>query len=113
MTQGDKVALITGGGTGIGAAIARRLAADGYAVAITGRRPGPIQEVASEIGGLALVADTGIAADAARAVEETVERFGGPDALSATRGSAARARCATSTPRPGTTCSARTSPAPS
>ena len=50
VTQGDKVALVTGGGTGIGAAIARRLAADGYAVAVTGRRPGPIQEVASEIG---------------------------------------------------------------
>ena len=81
MTQGDKVALVTGGGTGIGAAIARRLAADGYAVAVTGRRPGPIQEVASEIGGLAVVADTGIAADAARAVEETVDRFGGLDAL--------------------------------
>ena len=76
-----RVALVTGGGTGIGAAIARRLAADGYAVAVTGRRSGPIEEVAAEIGGCAIVADTGDAADAERAVEETVARFGGLDGL--------------------------------
>jgi meso-butanediol dehydrogenase/(S,S)-butanediol dehydrogenase/diacetyl reductase len=76
-----KVALVTGGGTGIGAAVTRRLAAGGYAVAVTGRRQGPIEEVARETGGLAVVADTGDAGDAARAVAETVERFGGLDAL--------------------------------
>jgi NAD(P)-dependent dehydrogenase (short-subunit alcohol dehydrogenase family) len=76
-----KVALVTGGGTGIGAAIARRLAADGHAVAVTGRRAGPIEDVAAEIEGLAVVGDTGIEADADRAVQETVARFGGLDAL--------------------------------
>ena len=76
-----RVALVTGGGTGIGAAVARRLAADGYSVAVTGRRPGPIEEVARETGGLAVVADTGVADDAGRAVAETVARFGGLDAL--------------------------------
>jgi NAD(P)-dependent dehydrogenase (short-subunit alcohol dehydrogenase family) len=76
-----KVALVTGGGTGIGAATARRLAADGYAVAVTGRRPGPIEAVAAEIEGLAAVADTAVAADAERAVALAVERFGGLDAL--------------------------------
>jgi meso-butanediol dehydrogenase / (S,S)-butanediol dehydrogenase / diacetyl reductase len=76
-----KVALVTGGGTGIGAAVARRLATDGYKVAVTGRRPGPIETVATEIDGLAVVADTGVTADADRAVAETVERFGGLDAL--------------------------------
>ena len=45
------------------------------------RRPAPIDAVAAEIGGLAIVADTGVADDAARAVAETVERFGGLDAL--------------------------------
>ena len=69
-----RVALVTGGGTGIGAAIARRLAADGYDVAVTGRRQGPIDEVAEELGGLAIVADTGGEADAERAVAES----GGP-----------------------------------
>ncbi len=81
MTRRQKAALVTGGGTGIGAAIARRLAADGYAVAVTGRRVAPIEQVAGEVDGLAVVADTGVADDAERAVRETVERFGGLDAL--------------------------------
>ncbi len=76
-----KVALVTGGGTGIGAAVARRLSADGFSVAVTGRRRGPIEDVAAEIAGLAVVADTGVETDAERAVQETVERFGGLDAL--------------------------------
>ena len=38
--------LVTGGGTGIGAAIARRLAADGDRVWVMGRRRGPLQAVA-------------------------------------------------------------------
>jgi NAD(P)-dependent dehydrogenase (short-subunit alcohol dehydrogenase family) len=76
-----KVALVTGGGTGIGAAVARRLSAEGYSVAVTGRRPGPIEDVAAEIAGLAVVADTGVQTDAERAVQETVERFGGLDAV--------------------------------
>lgn len=81
MTQCHKVALVTGGGTGIGAAVARRLDADGYSVAVTGRRPGPIEDVAAEIGGLAVTADTGVETDAERAVQETVQRFGGLDAV--------------------------------
>jgi NAD(P)-dependent dehydrogenase (short-subunit alcohol dehydrogenase family) len=76
-----KVALVTGGGTGIGAAVARRLAAEGYAVVVTGRRAAPIEEIAAEIDGLAVVADTGLVDDAERAVRETVERVGGLDAL--------------------------------
>lgn len=81
MTDRHKVALVTGGGTGIGAATARRLAADGYAVCVTGRRRQPIEAVAAEIDGLAVVSDTSVAADAAHAVAETVSRFGGLDAV--------------------------------
>lgn len=44
MAQPDRVALITGGGTGIGAAAARRFAAQGTAVAVVGRRPDPLEE---------------------------------------------------------------------
>jgi meso-butanediol dehydrogenase / (S,S)-butanediol dehydrogenase / diacetyl reductase len=76
-----KVALVTGGGTGIGAAVARRLSADGWNVAVTGRRAGPIEDVAAEIDGLAVVADTGDEGETLNAVDETVARLGGLDAL--------------------------------
>ncbi len=51
MSQPERVALVTGGGTGIGAAIARRLAAAGSAVALVGRRPQPLEETAAAIRG--------------------------------------------------------------
>lgn len=50
-------ALITGGGTGIGAATARLLAGDGWLVGLIGRRPEPLAAVAEETGGLALPGD--------------------------------------------------------
>src|SRR5262249_5305171 len=54
----DKHALITGGGSGIGAAIAGALAAGGAAVSIAGRRMGPLKEVAARIAGaMPIVAD--------------------------------------------------------
>ena len=81
MTDRHKAALVTGGGTGIGAATARRLAADGWQVAVTGRRREPIEAVAEEIAGLAVVSDTAVDADAERAVAETVAAFGGLDGL--------------------------------
>jgi meso-butanediol dehydrogenase / (S,S)-butanediol dehydrogenase / diacetyl reductase len=75
-------AIVTGGGTGIGAAIARRLSADGYAVAVTGRRAEPLDEIVKELGeGLAVTGDVGRPEDCERAVAATVEAFGGVDAL--------------------------------
>jgi len=76
-----RAALVTGGGTGIGAAVARRLAAGGYTVAVSGRRVEPLEQVAAEIGGVAIQADSGDAADAERSVGETVRQLGGLDAL--------------------------------
>lgn len=76
-----KAALVTGGGTGIGAAVARWLVADGYRVAVTGRRAEPLQVVADELDGLALPGDTGVEGDAAHAVAATVDAFGGLDTL--------------------------------
>ena len=75
------VALVTGGGTGIGAATARWLAADGYAVAVTGRRREPLDALADELDALALPGDVGERADAEAAVAATVEHFGGLDGL--------------------------------
>ena len=86
MRLDGRVALVTGGGTGIGAAIARRFAAEGASVAVLGRRPGPIEAIASELRGLAIAGDAAVAADASRAVEATVDRFGGLDVLVANAG---------------------------
>lgn len=74
-----RVAIITGAGTGIGAATARRLHADGAAVALAGRRVEPLEEVAEELGDdRVLVRPTDVAADdeVAGLVAETIERFG-------------------------------------
>ena len=76
-----RVALITGGGTGIGRATALAMAADGVAVALAGRRPEPLEAVAAEVeaaGGraLAVPGDLAVADDAARAVRSAVEAFG-------------------------------------
>jgi meso-butanediol dehydrogenase / (S,S)-butanediol dehydrogenase / diacetyl reductase len=74
-------AIVTGGGTGIGAAIAGRLAADEFGVCITGRRREPLDEVAAETGALAVVADTGRPVDAQKVVEAATGEFGRLDLL--------------------------------
>lgn len=77
----ERVALVTGGGTGIGAAIARRLGADGYAVAVVGRRAEPLEQVAASVGGIAITADVTREQDCVRAVDEAADRLGGLDAV--------------------------------
>lgn len=57
MTRAGKTALVTGGGRGIGEAIARRLAADGFRVVVCGRSEAPLEHVAKEIEGVAMVVD--------------------------------------------------------
>jgi len=56
-TLDGRTALVTGGGRGIGAACARALAAAGAEVVVCGRSAGPLDAVASELGGRAIVAD--------------------------------------------------------
>src|SRR5512134_574466 len=50
MSSHDKVAIVTGAGTGIGKAVALALLGDGYRVALAGRRPEPLAEVAKAAG---------------------------------------------------------------
>jgi NAD(P)-dependent dehydrogenase (short-subunit alcohol dehydrogenase family) len=77
----EGVALVTGGGRGIGASIARELAAAGMRVAVTGRTPESIEAVAAEIGGLALEGDVAHADDVERWVETTERELGSIELL--------------------------------
>ncbi len=66
-----QVALVTGGGRGIGANVARELAAAGMHVAVAARTPGEVEAVAAEIGGRALVGDVSQQEDVERWLAET------------------------------------------
>lgn len=81
MLLDGKVALITGGGTGIDAAVARRFTRDGAKVDVMGRRPEPLEEVATEVAGVALAGDAASVEDSRAAVALAIERFGGLDVI--------------------------------
>jgi NAD(P)-dependent dehydrogenase (short-subunit alcohol dehydrogenase family) len=81
-----KVALITGGTSGIGAATAKLFAKEGASIAITGRSSERGEEIVNDIvsaGGDAIFirSDVCVAADCKRAVDKTLERFGKIDVL--------------------------------
>ena len=86
MRLDGKVALITGGGTGIGAAVARRFVVEGASVVLMGRRAELIDAVAAEVGGVAFNGDAADPKDAASVVELARERFGGLDIVIANAG---------------------------
>ena len=71
----ERVGLVTGGGGGIGRAIALRLAHEGMAVAVLDRDGGAAQSVAAEIGGFAITADVSEPEQVDRAVDATLARF--------------------------------------
>lgn len=81
-----KVALITGGGTGIGAATALRIASEGGKVVVMGRREAPLRKIAEESDGHFVVGDTASIADLERAVDEARQMYGGLDILVASAG---------------------------
>lgn len=81
-----KVAIITGGGQGVGLGIAQTFAAEGASLVLTGRDAGKLEGVAADLearGGAVAVqaADARSRADAERVVAFAVERFGGIDVL--------------------------------
>lgn len=81
-----RVVVITGGGTGIGAAIAERYAAEGAHVVVVGRRREPLEEVAARTGATPIVADAANGASARAAVAEITKKFGRIDVLVANAG---------------------------
>jgi NAD(P)-dependent dehydrogenase (short-subunit alcohol dehydrogenase family) len=82
-------ALITGGGTGIGAAIARALAGEGAAVSLVGRRKEPLENVANSLPKAAvIVADITKQADCAAMTAAARKAFGPIDIVIANAGAA-------------------------
>src|SRR5437870_765640 len=75
------VSLVTGGGTGLGRAAARELAACGCDVVICGRRPEVLAGAAAEIGCSWVAGDVRDAPDAERIVRSCLERHGRLDVL--------------------------------
>ena len=83
-----QVAVVTGAGTGIGAAVAERFVAEGASVVLVGRRPEPLHAVAAALGerALAVPADAAAGADMAQGAAPAAMSFGGIDILVANAG---------------------------
>ena len=79
MNLKNAVALITGGSSGIGRAIAQSLAASGARVAITGRDQRRLTDTARELGVHAIHADVSVEADVERTYREVLQQFGDLD----------------------------------
>jgi meso-butanediol dehydrogenase / (S,S)-butanediol dehydrogenase / diacetyl reductase len=77
----SRVVLVTGGGSGIGAAVARLLTAAGDQVAICGRRAESLRAVATETGAMDIVCDIADARQVAALVKSVVTEFGRLDGL--------------------------------
>lgn len=87
----QKVAIITAGGSGMGAAAAKRLAADGFKVAILSSS-GKGEALAAELGGFGITGSNQSNDDLKRLVDGTVERFGRIDVLVNSAGHGPRAQ---------------------
>jgi NAD(P)-dependent dehydrogenase (short-subunit alcohol dehydrogenase family) len=77
----DRAAIVTGGSSGIGLAIARMLRDEGYDLTLASRKPEKVEAAAKELGAVAVAADVGDEAACERLVAEHRERFGRLDML--------------------------------
>jgi NAD(P)-dependent dehydrogenase (short-subunit alcohol dehydrogenase family) len=76
-----KAALVTGGSSGIGLAIARMLRDEGFELTLVSRRPERVEAAAAELGASAVAANMAEAEDCERVVAEHRDRFGRLDVL--------------------------------
>src|SRR5579871_1791416 len=85
-----KVAIVTAGGSGVGAAAARRLASDGFSVAILSSS-GKGESLAAELGGFGVTGSNQSNEDLKRLVDGVMQRWGRIDALVNSAGHGPRA----------------------
>ncbi len=76
-----KSALVTGGSSGLGLALARMLRDEGYALTLVARRPEPLEEAAAELAATAVAANLGVSEECERVVAAHTEAHGGMDVL--------------------------------
>jgi NAD(P)-dependent dehydrogenase (short-subunit alcohol dehydrogenase family) len=76
-----RAALVTGGSSGIGLAIAAMLREEGFDITLVSRRPERVEAAAADLGAAAVAANVGDADDCARLVAEHRDRFGRLDVL--------------------------------
>lgn len=88
--MGQRVAVVTAGGSGMGAAAARRLAADGFQVAILSSS-GKGEALAAELGGVGVTGSNQSNDDLTRLVDKTMDRWGRIDVLVNSAGHGPRA----------------------
>lgn len=81
MSVPQRSALVTGGSSGIGLAIARMLRDEGYGLTLASRTAAKVEAAAAELGGEAVAADVSQPDDCERVVAEHVARHGGLDVL--------------------------------
>lgn len=86
----EKVAIVTAGGSGMGAAVAKRLAADGYRLAILSSS-GKGEALAKELGGIGVTGSNQSNDDLQRLTDQTLEKFGRIDVLVNSAGHGPRA----------------------
>jgi NAD(P)-dependent dehydrogenase (short-subunit alcohol dehydrogenase family) len=86
----ERVAVVTAGGSGMGAAAARRLAAGGFRVSVLSSS-GKGEALAKDLGGVGVTGSNQSEADLRRLVDATMERFGRIDALVNSAGHGPRA----------------------
>ena len=77
----ERAAIVTGGSSGIGLAIARMLRDEGFRLTLASRRPEKVQAAAAELGAAAVAADVANVEECERLVAEHQERFGRLDML--------------------------------
>lgn len=86
----EKVAIVTAGGSGMGAAVAKRLAADGYSLAILSSS-GKGEALAKELGGIGVTGSNQSNDDLQRLTDQALEKFGRIDVLVNSAGHGPRA----------------------